>query len=131
MGEAFNSEGLAEHILGTLPEGGRILALRSSSATPLLRERLSTRFHVDEVPVYGIERLDADPEIIDKGDAIFIVSASCAKSLAEVDPSHLEGKAVVSIGPETSRHIPFHHVQAARHTIDGMIQAYIDNLWTG
>lgn len=131
MGEAFNSEGLAEHILGALSKGSSILALRSSAATPLLKERLSGRFDVEEVPVYDIERLPADPGIIDDGDAVFVVSASCAKSIAEVDPVHFEGKMVVSIGPETSRHIPFAHVEASKHTIDGMIEAYIDNLWTG
>ncbi len=131
MGEAFNSEGLAEHILTALSSGSSILTLRSSAATPLLKERLSGRFDVEEVAVYDIERLPADPDIIDGGDAVFVVSASCAKSIAEVDPVHFEGKIVVSIGPETSRHIPFTHVEASKHTIDGMIEAYIDHLWIG
>ena len=131
MGEAFNSEGLAEHILGAMPRGSSMLALRSSAATSLLKDRLASAFDVEERPVYDIERLPADPDLIDQGDAVFVVSASCAKSLAEVDPSHLEGKVVVSIGPETSRHIPFTHVQAYRNTIDGMIEAYVDHLWTG
>ena len=131
MGETFNSDGLAVHILGSMPEGGRLLALRSSAATSLLRDRLASAFEVEERPVYDIERLPADPDLIDRGDAVFVVSASCAKSLAEVDASHLEGKVVVSIGPETSRYIPFTHVQAYRNTIDGMIEAYVDNLWTG
>lgn len=131
MGEAFNSEGLAEHILGTLPRGSSLLALRSSAATSLLRDRLASAFEVEERPVYDIERLPADPDLIDRGDAVFVVSASCAKSLAEVDASHLQGKVVVSIGPETSRHIPFTHVQAYTNTIDGMIEAYVDHLWTG
>ena len=131
MGETFNSEGLAEHILATMPRDSRLLALRSSAATSLLKDRLVSAFEVEERPVYDIERLPADPDLIDQGDAVFVVSASCAKSLAEVDASHLDGKTIVSIGPETSRHIPFTHVQAYRNTIDGMIEAYVDNLWTG
>jgi uroporphyrinogen III methyltransferase/synthase len=131
MGEDFNSEGLAEHILAAMPRGSRLLALRSSAATSLLRDRLASNYEVEERPVYDIERLSADTDLIDQGDAVFVVSASCAKSLAEVDASHLEGKVVVSIGPETSRHIPFTHVQAFRNTIDGMIEAYVDHLWTG
>jgi uroporphyrinogen III methyltransferase/synthase len=131
MGDSFNSVGLADHIIASLPEGSRLLTLRSSAATPLLRERLSSKFEVEEVPVYDIGRLPADPKLVEGTDAVFVVSASCAKSLAELDPTVLEGKTIVSIGPETSKHIPFPHIEAAKHTIDGMLETYIDNLWTG
>lgn len=145
MGKTYNSEGLAEHILSRLGKGNKlegnklksskILALRSSAATGLLRDKLSKKFEVTEIPVYDIKRLPADPEMIEKGDAVFVVSASCAKSISKLDRKHLENKVLVSIGPETSRHLPYHlpypHITASAHTIQGMIDVYLNYLWTG
>jgi uroporphyrinogen III methyltransferase/synthase len=131
IGEKYNSEGLAEHIINNLDEGSRILTLRSSAATNTLKNKLSSKFKVTEKHVYDIKRLPADPEKIKKGDVIFVVSASCAKSLAELKSSIYKGKTMVSIGPETSRHIPFPHITASNHTVQGMIDIYLDYLWTG
>jgi len=131
IGERFNSEGLAEHILDNLTDECRVLALRSSAATGILGARLSERLNYTEVHVYDIKRLPADPEAIKKGDVVFVVSASCAKSLAELDPTVFEGKTIVSIGPETSRHLPIPHVKASDHTLKGMVEAYMDFLWSG
>jgi len=131
MGEKYNSEGLAEHIISNLDEESRILALRSSAATNTLTNKLSYKFKVTEKYVYDIKRLPADPEKIKKGDVIFVVSASCAKSLAELESSIFKGKTIVSIGPETSRHIPIPHITASNHTIQGMIDIYLDYSWAG
>ncbi|MFQ5884175.1 MAG: uroporphyrinogen-III C-methyltransferase [Thermoplasmata archaeon] len=131
MGEEFNSKGLAEQVTRSLSEGSKILALRSSAASGVLKELLSRRFEVTEIAVYDIKRLPADPDRISSSDAVFIVSASCAKSIAELDPANYDGKVLVSIGPETSRHLPFPHMTATTHTIDGMIDAYLNFLWTG
>jgi uroporphyrinogen III methyltransferase/synthase len=131
MGDSYNSEGLAEHILSILPKGGRILTLRSSAATSVLKDKLSARFTVDEVPVYDIESLQPNAEKISGADAVFLVSASCARGISELDPKLLEDKILVSIGPETSRHIDISHTTASTHTIKGMIDAYIEYLWTG
>jgi len=129
MGEKYNSEGLAEHIINNLAKGSKILALRSSVASNTLKNRLSDRFKVTEKHVYDIRRLPADAEKIKEGDVVFVVSASCAKSLAELEPIVFKGKTLISIGPETSQHLPFPHITAANHTIQGMIDTYIDHLW--
>jgi uroporphyrinogen III methyltransferase/synthase len=131
MGEEYNSGGLAAHILDNLTEGSSILTLRSSAATAELKDKLSGKFEVNEIYVYDVKQLPADPEKIVGSDAVFIVSASCAKSISALDDKVLAGKTVVSIGPETSRHLRFEHITASQHTIDGMIEAYIDYLWTG
>ncbi len=129
MGEKYNSESLAEHIINNLAKGSKILALRSSAATNTLKNKLSDRFKVTEKYVYDIKRLPADARKIKEGDVVFVVSASCAKSLAELEPSVFKGKTLVSIGPETSRHLPFPHITATNHTIQGMIDIYLDHLW--
>ncbi len=131
MGERYNSEGLAEWITRNLSVGSRILALRSSAATDVLSDMLSKMFDVNEVPVYDIKRLEADPERIVDADAVFATSASCAKSLAELDPSIYKERTLVSIGPETSKHLPVPHVTATTHNVQGMIDAYLDHLWRG
>ena len=79
--------------------------------------------------VYNIKRFPADAEKIKEGDVVFVASASCAKSLAELKSLVFKGKTLVSIGPETSRHLPFPHITAANHTIQGMINVYLDYLW--
>jgi uroporphyrinogen-III synthase len=131
VGERYNSEGLAEHIIDNLDEGSKILIFRSSAATDVLRNKLSGRYKVIEKYVYDIKRLPADPKKVKKGDAVFVASASCAKSLAKLDPMVFEGKTIVSIGPETSRHLPFPHIIASTHTLQGMIDTYLDYLWRG
>ncbi|MCK5291614.1 MAG: uroporphyrinogen-III C-methyltransferase [Thermoplasmata archaeon] len=130
-GERYNSEGLAEWITGNLSTGSKILALRSSAATDVLSDNLSKMFEVNEVPVYDIKRLEADPERIAGADAVFATSASCAKSLAELDPSIYKERTLVSIGPETSKHLTVPHVSATTHNVQGMIDAYLDHLWGG
>jgi uroporphyrinogen III methyltransferase/synthase len=130
-GERYNSEGLAEWITKNMSEGSRILALRSSAATDVLSNMLSNMFEVNEVPVYDIKRLDADPEMIAGADAVFATSASCAKSLAELDSLAFNEKILVSIGPETSKHLTVPHVSAKTHNVQGMIDAYLDHLWGG
>jgi uroporphyrinogen III methyltransferase/synthase len=131
MGENYNSEGLAEHIIKNLNAGSKILTLRSSAASDTLKNMLSQKFHVDEVPIYDIKRLPADPELVMAADSVFVVSASCAKSMAELDADVLAGKTIVSIGPETSKYLPFSHISASSHTIQGMIDVYLNYLWTG
>ena len=68
--------------------------------------------------------------ILQAGDVVFVVSASCAKSLAELGPETVKETTVVSIGSETSRNLPFPHITASVNTIQGMINAYIDHLWS-
>jgi uroporphyrinogen III methyltransferase/synthase len=131
IGEKYNSEGLAEHISKNLETGGRIIALRSSAATSVMKDMLSTKYEVEEIPIYDVEQLPADPELITGADAVFVMSASCAKSLNELPAETYQKIQLVAIGPETSRNLNLMHLTSPTHTISGMIDAYIDFLWTG
>jgi uroporphyrinogen III methyltransferase/synthase len=131
MGKSFNSTGLAEHILETTKDGSKILGLRSSAASSTLADMFKGKFDYTEIPIYDIKQLSADPGLVKDADAVFVVSASCAKSVAELEPWVLEGKIIVSIGPETSKNLPMPHITARTHTIPGMIDAYLNFLWTG
>ncbi len=130
-GEAYNSEGLGEHIMAEMPKGSKILALRSSAATDHLPSRLSKDHDYSEVPVYDIERLPADKSQILSSDAVFVVSASCAKSISEVSPKAYDGKTIISIGPETSKYLTMPHITAREHTIQGMVNTYMNYIWSG
>ncbi len=57
------------------------------------------------------------------------MSASCAKSISELPQEVLKEKTIISIGPETSRHITVPHVKARVNTAQGMIDSYMDHLW--
>jgi len=131
MGEKFNSTGLGDHIHKILPSDGKVLGLRSSAASEELSEMLSGRYDYTELPIYDIKKLPADPGAIKDADAVFVVSASCAESISELEPWVLEGKTVVSIGPMTSKNLKFKHIEALTHTIHGMVDAYLNYLWTG
>jgi uroporphyrinogen III methyltransferase/synthase len=131
IGDTYNSEGLGKHILKNLAASSKVLTLRSSAASGQLKEILSNNFNVDEIPIYDIANLPADPEKVKNSDAIFVVSASCAKSISDLAPEVLEGKVIVSIGPETSKNLICPHITASTHTIQGMIDTYLNYLWTG
>jgi uroporphyrinogen III methyltransferase/synthase len=128
-GDTYNSQGLADHICNTLSQGSRILALRSSAATDVLEETLGGHYEYTEISVYDIKRRPVNVNNLSEGDVIFVMSASCAKSLSEVPSEDLSGKYLVSIGPETSKYIPQTHIEAKVHTFQGMIDAYLDHLW--
>jgi uroporphyrinogen III methyltransferase/synthase len=129
MGASFNSQGLSEHILNTQKKESKILALRSSKATDVLRENLKKDYDYTEIPIYDIKRRAADFEKIKEGDVIFVMSASCAKSLSELPKDELKGRTYVSIGPETSKYLTVPHIESNVHTIRGMIDSYMDYLW--
>jgi uroporphyrinogen-III synthase len=129
MGASFNSQGLSEHILNTQKKESKILALRSSKATDVLRENLKEDYDYTEIPIYDIKRRAADFEKIKEGDVIFVMSASCAKSLSELPKDELRGRTYISIGPETSKYLTVPHIESNVHTIQGMIDSYMDYLW--
>jgi len=131
MGDTYNSRGLGEHILKTLAPGSKVLGLRSSAASGELKEMLAGTYDYTEVPIYDIKKLPADPELLKGADAIFVVSASCAESVSELDPAVVERKTIISIGPMTSGNLRHGHITARTHTIQGMVDAYVNYLWTG
>jgi uroporphyrinogen III methyltransferase/synthase len=129
MGSSFNSQGLSEHILNRQKKESRILALRSSKATDVLKENLENDYDYTEISIYDIKRRAADSQKIKEGDVIFVMSASCAKSLSELPEDDLSGRDIVSIGPETSKYLAIPHIESKVHTIQGMIDSYLDYLW--
>jgi uroporphyrinogen III methyltransferase/synthase len=129
MGESYNSQGLSQHILSTQKKGSKILALRSSKATDVMKENLKDVYDYSEIPIYDIKQHPADSDKIKEGDAIFVMSASCAKSISDMAPEDFKNTIIISIGPETSRHITVPHIQSKVHTIQGMIDTYMDYLW--
>jgi uroporphyrinogen III methyltransferase/synthase len=129
MGESFNSQGLSQHILNNQSKGSKILALRSSKATDVLKDNLKDVYDYSEIPIYNIIQNSADSEKIKEGDVIFVMSASCAKSISELPKEVLKEKTIISIGPETSRHISVPYVESKVHTTQGMIDTYMDYLW--
>jgi uroporphyrinogen III methyltransferase/synthase len=129
MGESFNSLGLSQHILKSQKKGTKVLALRSSKATDVLKDNLKDVYDYKEIPIYDIQQHPSDPDKVKEGDVIFVMSASCAKSLSELPKEVLKDKIIISIGPETSKHISVPHVESRVHTIQGMIDSYLDHLW--
>lgn len=129
MGASFDSQGLSEHIVSNQKKESKILALRSSKATDVLKKNLKDDYDYTEIPVYDITRRSADSEKIKEADVIFIMSASCAKSLSELPQDDLSGRTLVSIGPETSKYLNVPHIESKVHTIQGMIDSYMDYLW--
>jgi uroporphyrinogen III methyltransferase/synthase len=128
-GEIYNSQGLSELILNNQKKGSKILGLRSSKATDIIKENLKHFYEYTEIPIYDIKRKPADFGKIRKGDVIFVMSASCAKSIAELPNEKLERKIFISIGPETSKYLTVPHIESKVHTIQGMIDSYMDYLW--
>lgn len=130
IGDEYNSQGLAKIILRKLKKGNKILSLRSSAASGTLLELLSTKFDVTEIFLYDIIQLESDPELIKGTDAIFVMSASCAKSLVKLDQNNFKNITVVAIGPETSRFLTIPHITATEYTLNGMINEYLSYLWS-
>jgi len=129
MGNRFTSKNLAKHIVEKLTEGSNVVMFRSSAASGILKKKLSKHFDVKEIYVYDIQPLEVDSKKLEKADVVFVVSATCARSISKVDSSLMDGKTIVSIGPETSSVLPFRHIMASNHTIQGMIDEYLDFLW--
>jgi uroporphyrinogen-III synthase len=94
-----------------------------------MKENLKGVYEYTEIPIYDIKQNPADSEKIKEGDAIFVMSASCARSISEVAKEDLKEKIIISIGPETSRHITVPIIESKVHTIQGMIDTYMDYLW--
>ncbi|MHA1510395.1 MAG: uroporphyrinogen-III C-methyltransferase [Promethearchaeota archaeon] len=132
IGKQFNSQGLADYILENMEKDSKILTIRSSAASDVLHNKLSVKFRVNELHVYDIEAIPLNNEKIRRikeADAILVSSSSCAKGFQNIDQKILKNKKIVSIGPETSKNILIPHKTASVHTIQGMIEAYIDYLW--
>lgn len=129
IGEKYNSQGLAEHIIKNMKKNSSILAFRSSAASKVLYNLLSVHFKYKEIQVYDIKHIPYNINQIKKSEVIFVTSASSAKSLMDFNDSRLDEKLIVSIGPETSRQIPIPHITSTVHTVGGMAEAYLKYLW--
>ncbi len=130
IGKKYNSKGLGKHIVQNLDQMSKVLLLRSSAATKTLKNMLSTKFYVSVINVYDVRSLPANPDIIKEADAIFVMSASCAKSLSTLDKKILEKPVIVSIGPETSKYLSIPHLTAKEFTFQGIFNTYLNHIWS-
>ena len=134
----FTSEELAKQLICYANlNGKKVLLLRSASASKELGEILEqAKAKVDDVPVYAIEAEKSDCSSLIKRisegeiDWLTFASPSSVRSFFEqirADLINSSNVKVASIGPVTSRELENLgvriDVQAAEHTIDGLLAA--------
>ncbi|MGH2957800.1 MAG: uroporphyrinogen-III C-methyltransferase [Solirubrobacterales bacterium] len=128
------AEALVEALANLPVEGKPVLIARAAEARDLLPEALRERgAEVDVVALYETVAEHPDPDSIERAaeaDYITFTSSSTVHNLVEAVPDGLpSGARVVSIGPITSeaaREAGLEvHVEAARHDIDGLVEALL------
>jgi uroporphyrinogen III methyltransferase/synthase len=128
--ERFVAEGLVEALAGI--EVRRALIARAAGARDALPDALRARgAHVTTVALYETHAEPIDAALEDAlaaADYITFTSSSTVRSfLASAAPA--AATRIVSIGPVTSSTLREHdlepHVEAARHDIDGVIEAIV------
>lgn len=131
--ERFVAEGLVE-ALADVPVR-RALIARASEARSVLPEALASRgAEVDELALY--ETL-AEPlteqqlTAAERANYVTFTSSSTVRFFLEGGGKLGDGTRIVSIGPVTSATLREHglepHVEAARHDLDGLVQALLDD----
>ena len=129
--ERFVAEGLVE-ALDPLPvEGRRVLVARAAEARSVLPDALRARgAEVDDVAVYETvaESLgQAQITALERATYVTFTSSSTVRFYLASGATIPATARVVSIGPVTSDTAREHgltvHVEAARHDVDGLIQA--------
>jgi uroporphyrinogen III methyltransferase/synthase len=128
--ERFVAEGLIDALAGV--EVGRALIARAAAARDTLPDALRARgVEVTTVALYETHAEPVDPALaaeVAAADYITFTSSSTVRSfLANAVPG--VATRIVSIGPVTSATLREHglepHVEAARHDIDGVIEAIV------
>lgn len=132
-GSKFNSIALGETILENLPNGSKVLLIRSANATSDLKHMLNDRFDVTEMHVYEVVPTSIEKETLVNVDVILITAGSVAKPLLPFFDYLKKNKVlVVSIGPMATRAMNEMGLnpdtEASIHTLEGMIYALIDHL---
>jgi len=131
MPEEFVAEALVEALKPIEVEGRRVLVARAAEARSVLPDALSARgAEVDEVALYETvaEPLgDAERAALERATYVTFTSSSTVRFLLESGVRPPDGARIVSIGPVTSATAQEHgltvHVEAARHDIDGLVEA--------
>jgi uroporphyrinogen III methyltransferase/synthase len=122
------AESLVEALEDVPVEGRRVLVARASEARDLLPDALEKRgAEVDVLPLYDTV---AEPLAESLGDPDYVTFTSSSTVRFFLEGASLPaGARVVSIGPvtsETARALGLEvHVEAARHDIDGLVDALV------
>jgi uroporphyrinogen III methyltransferase/synthase len=130
------AEALVEALEPVAVEGRRVLVARASDARDVLPDALAGRgAHVDVVALYDTvaEPLGADAlAAAERADYVTFTSSSTVRYfMSGVDGHFPPAARVVSIGPVTSATAREHglevHVEAARHDVDGVVEALLED----
>ena len=124
---------LVEALEGVAVEGERVLVARAAEARDVLPDALRERgAEVDVLALYDTvaEPLDDDQlDALAGADYVTFTSSSTVRYLLEGGGVVPDGARIVSIGPVTSATAREHglavDVQAARHDIDGLVDALV------
>ena len=127
------AEALVEALEGVAVEGERVLVARAAEARDVLPDALRERgAEVDVLALYDTvaEPLDDDQlDALAGADYVTFTSSSTVRYLLEGGGVVPDGARIVSIGPVTSATAREHglavDVQAARHDIDGLVDALV------
>ncbi len=132
--ERFVAEGLLE----ALPDvrGKSVLVARAAEARDVLPDGLRERgASVHVVPLYDtvVEHLSADQQrALEGATYVTFTSSSTVRFFHEGGGALPDGARAVSIGPVTSETLREHgiepHVEAARHDIDGLVTAIVEDV---
>jgi uroporphyrinogen III methyltransferase/synthase len=133
--ERFVAEGLLEALEDETLEGAQVLVARAAEARDVLPDGLRERgAEVDVVALYDTvaEPLSgAEREALSGATHVTFTSSSTVRFFLE-GGGELGQARVVSIGPVTSQTLREHgiepHVEAARHDIDGLIDAIVEDV---
>ena len=129
-------EALRVQSLGPIA-GRRVLLARAAQGAAVLSDGLrASGALVDDVALYDVRAAPADPAVVERLrageiDTIAFTSPSTVQGLIEqVEPEVLGGVKVASIGPTTGDAARANgltvHIEAAVHTIEGLVQAIIE-----
>ena len=129
------AESLVEALEAVPVEGRRVMVARAAEARDVLPEALSRRgADVDVVALYDTiaEPLDDSQRSgLEAADYVTFTSSSTVRFLLEAAGSLPDDARLVSIGPVTSATLREHglpvQVEAARHDIDGLVEAILDD----
>jgi uroporphyrinogen III methyltransferase / synthase len=137
--ERFVAESLLDAFPPPVADGERVLLARAERARDVLPAGLSERgYEVDVLAVYRTVSAQTDPDTVDRVrrggvDALTFTSSSTVTNFCDLlgaipDPQPL----VASIGPVTSKTAKERglrvDVEAAEHTIDGLVDAVLERL---
>jgi uroporphyrinogen III methyltransferase / synthase len=132
--ERFVAEALVEALAPVEIEGRKVLVVRAAEARDVLPDALRGRgAEVDVVALYETVREDPAPEAVEAAQSagyVTFTSSSTVRNLTKaLGDSFPRGARVVSIGPVTSEAARTAglevHVEAARHDVDGLIEAIL------